>query len=71
MATGAEVVVFSRFSSGSEKDESEDDDSKDDAPEEDDNVTPGARGPQNETPSEASSSSAFQFTIAGEKSSLN
>jgi hypothetical protein len=67
---GAEVVGSSTFSSGSENDESEEDDSEDDVPEEDDNVTLGARGPQNGTPSEASSSSAAQFTIADEKSNL-
>jgi hypothetical protein len=72
MTIGDEVVVgCSTFSSGSENDESEEEDSEDDAPEEEDNVASGARGPQNGTPSETSSSSTFQFTIAGEKSNLN
>jgi hypothetical protein len=58
------------FSSGSENDESEED-LEDEAPEEDDNVAPGMRGPRNEIFSEVSSSRAFQFTIAGEKSNLS
>jgi hypothetical protein len=69
--TGSEVPGFSMFSSGSEKDESEEDDLEDEAPEEDNNVAPGARKPQNRTSFEVSSSSAFQFTITGEKSNLN
>jgi hypothetical protein len=68
-----EVVGFSIFHSRFENDESEEDDSEEDAPEEEeeDNVVPGARGPQNGTSSEASSFRAFQFTIPGEKFSLN